>query len=157
MYCLVLKEISQEFDSFLAMTFQEAFKLTTGYSYFLKVILAKRDKDLWGRRCKHCIHGTTSLHSPHSATHPHPTPPAIWYMIYTWRKSRPTAEIFQDFPYNWHVYKPQKFPVSKKVRVFTCLIPSQGMFLQAELFPYDYHDSIGENISDLNSQQLSSL
>lgn len=30
LYCLVLKEISQEFDSFLAMTFQEAFKLTIG-------------------------------------------------------------------------------------------------------------------------------
>lgn len=30
LYCLVLKEISQEFDSFLAMTFQEAFKLTVG-------------------------------------------------------------------------------------------------------------------------------
>lgn len=116
------------------MTFQEALKLTTGYSYFLKVIFAKRDKDLWGRKCKHCIHGTISLHSPHSATHHHPTPPAIWYMIYTVRKSRPTAEIFQDFPYNWHVYKPQKFPISKKVRVFTCLTPSQGMFLQAELF-----------------------
>lgn len=26
LYCLVLKDISQEFDSFLAMTFQEVFK-----------------------------------------------------------------------------------------------------------------------------------
>ena len=26
LYCLVLKDISQEFDSFLAMTFQESFK-----------------------------------------------------------------------------------------------------------------------------------
>ena len=26
LYCLVLKDISQEFDSFLAMTFQEGFK-----------------------------------------------------------------------------------------------------------------------------------